>query len=152
MRALVCNQFGPPESLTIEEWDDPVPGDEEVCIDVAAAGVNFPDILSIAGQYQVKSPLPFIPGNEAAGVVTAVGANCQRTRVGDRIIVATRGGAFAEKCVCPEVMTMPLPDTLDFAQGAGFSVTYGTSYHALKQSANLQPDETLLVLGAAGGV
>jgi NADPH2:quinone reductase len=152
MRALVCNAYGPPESLTIEELDDPVPGNGEILIDVAAAGINFPDVLSIAGKYQVKTPPPFIPGNEAAGVVTAVGDDVARYQVGDKVIVATRGKAFAEKCVAMEQTTMPLPEGLTFEQGAGFSVTYGTSYHALKQSANLQPGETLLVLGAAGGV
>jgi len=152
MRALVCNEYGPPESLTLEEWDDPAPGAGQVMIDVAAAGINFPDVLSIAGTYQVKTPTPFIPGNEAAGVVTAIGSGVQRFTVGDKVIVATRGSAFAEKCVALEQMTIPLPDGLDLNQGAGFSVTYGTSYHAMKQSANLQAGETLLVLGAAGGV
>jgi len=152
MRALVCNRYGPPESLSIEELDDPSPGDGEILIDVAAAGINFPDVLSIAGKYQVRTPPPFVPGNEAAGVVTAVGDGVSRFKVGDKVIVATRGNAFAEKCVAHEHTTMPLPDGLDFAQGAGFSVTYGTSYHALKQSANLQRGETVLVLGAAGGV
>ncbi|MDJ0908074.1 MAG: NADPH:quinone oxidoreductase family protein [Woeseiaceae bacterium] len=152
MRALVCKEYGPPESLVIEEWDDPVAGKGEVLVDVAAAGINFPDVLSIAGKYQVKTPTPFIPGNEAAGVVSAVGEGVTRFEVGDEVIVATRGDAFAEKCVAPEMMTIPLPPGLNMEQGAGYSVTYGTSYHALKQSANLQPGETVLVLGAAGGV
>ena len=152
MRALVCKEYGPPESLVIEELDDPVPGDGEVLVDVAAAGINFPDVLSIAGQYQVKTPTPFVPGNEAAGVVSAVGAGVERLKVGDEVIVATRGDAFAEKCVASEMMTIPMPPGLTLEQGAGYSVTYGTSYHAFKQSANLQAGETVLVLGAAGGV
>jgi NADPH2:quinone reductase len=152
MRALVCNAYGPPESLAIEDVDDPSAGDGEILIDVAAAGINFPDILSIAGHYQVKTPPPFVPGNEAAGTITAIGAGVRRFAVGDRVIVATRGNAFAEKCVAQEAMSMPLPQGLSFEQGAGFSVTYGTSYHALKQSAGLQAGETVLVLGAAGGV
>lgn len=152
MRALVCNQYGPPESLCIEEWDDPLPGAGQLVVAVAAAGINFPDLLSIAGKYQVKTPTPFVPGNEAAGTVTAVGPGVQRVAVGDRVIVATRGGAFAEQCVAHENMTVPLPEGLDLAQGAGFAVTYGTGYHALTQRAQLQPGETLLVLGAAGGV
>ena len=152
MRALVCNEYGPPESLVIEERDDPVAGDDQIVVDVAAAGINFPDVLSIAGKYQVKTPTPFVPGNEAAGTVTAVGSGVNRYKIGDKVIIMTRGEAFAEKCVADEMTTMPLPDALDFEQGAGFAVTYGTSYHALKQSANLQPGETLLVLGAAGGV
>ena len=152
MRALVCNEYGPPESLTIEEMEDPVADEGEVLIDVVAAGINFPDVLTIAGKYQVKTPPPFVPGAEAAGTVSAVGDGVTRFAVGDKVIVATRGTAFAEKCVCKEETTTLLPEGLNFEQGAGFSVTYGTSYHALKQSANLQPGETVLVLGAAGGV
>ena len=152
MRALVCREYGPPESLEIQTLDDPSPGDGEVLVDVAAAGINFPDVLSIAGQYQVKTPVPFVPGNEAAGTVAAIGPGVSRFAVGDKVIIATRGNAFAEKCVAHEATTMQLPEGLSFEQGAGFSVTYGTSYHALKQCAKLQADETVLVLGAAGGV
>ncbi|MDH3747175.1 MAG: NADPH:quinone oxidoreductase family protein [Gammaproteobacteria bacterium] len=152
MRALVCKEYGPPESLVIEDHDDPVAGEGQIVVDVAASGINFPDVLSIAGTYQVKTPTPFVPGNEAAGVVSAVGDRVKRIAVGDKVIVTTRGGTFAEKCVADEQTTMPLPAGLSFEQGAGFAVTYGTSYHALKQSAHLQPGETVLVLGAAGGV
>ncbi len=152
MRALVCKEYGPPDALVIEEWDDPVAGKGEVVVDVAAAGINFPDVLSIAGKYQVKTPTPFIPGNEAAGVVADVGEGVTRFKPGDEVIVATRGEAFAEKCVSSEMMTISLPDGLSLEEGAGYSVTYGTSYHALRQSADLQPGETVLVLGAAGGV
>ena len=143
MRALVCNAFGSPDELLIEERDEPKAGAGEIVVDVAAAGINFPDILMIAGQYQVKTQPPFIPGNEAAGVVAAIG---------DKVIVTPPGGAFAEKCAVDQNLAMPLPDELDFEQGAGYAITYGTSYHALKQSAKLQPGETVLVLGAAGGV
>ena len=152
MRALVCNEYGPPESLVIEEHEDPVPGDRQIAVDIKAAGINFPDVLSIAGKYQVKTPTPFVPGNEAAGVVSAVGPDLTQFAVGDKVIINTLGGAFAEKCVADVHMSVPLPDDLNFEQGAGFTVTYGTSYHALKQSADLQPGETVLVLGAAGGV
>lgn len=152
MRALVCKEYGPPEALVIEEHPGPVPGSGEVVVDVAAAGINFPDVLVIAGKYQVKTPTPFVPGSEAAGVVSAVGPDVTQFAVGDKVIINTAGGAFAEKCVAKVHATAPLPEDLDFEQGAGFSVTYGTSYHALKQSANLQPGETVLVLGAAGGV
>jgi len=152
MRALVCKEYGPPESMVIEEHDDPVPGEGQILVDVAAAGINFPDVLSIAGKYQVKTPTPFVPGNEAAGVVSAVGPGVTQFAVGDKAIINCIGGAFAEKCVADVHACAPLPEDLSFEQGAGFSVTYGTSYHALKQSANLQPGETVLVLGAAGGV
>ncbi|MGI9234032.1 MAG: NADPH:quinone oxidoreductase family protein [Woeseiaceae bacterium] len=152
MRAVICNEYGPPESLRIETVDDPVPGSGQILVDVAAAGINFPDVLAIAGKYQVKTPTPFVPGNEAAGVVAALGDGVSQFAVGDKVIINSKGGAFAEKCLAPVHTAMPLPDALSFEQGAGFSVTYGTSYHALKQSARLQPGETVLVLGAAGGV
>lgn len=152
MRALTCKAWGPVSDLVIEEWDDPVPDDEELVVDVRAAGINFPDILIIAGKYQDKIPPPFIPGNEASGVVTAVGPKVSRFKIGDKVIVAPRGGAFAEKCKIHQNAAMPLPKELSFEQGAGYAVTYGTSYHALKQCADLQTNETLLVLGAAGGV
>jgi len=152
MRALVCKEYGPPDSLLVEELDDPVPGDGQVLVDVEAAGINFPDVLVIAGQYQDKTPPPFVPGNEAAGTVAAVGKGVSCFAVGDQIVITTRGGAFAEKCVADEHSAARLPDTLDMEQGAGFAVTYGTSYHALKQSARLAAGETVLVLGAAGGV
>jgi NADPH2:quinone reductase len=152
MRALVCRDYGPIENLAIEDWEDPVPGDGELVFDVKAAGLNFADVLVIAGQYQVRPPLPFVPGNEASGVVTAVGRNVTRFKPGDRVIGALRGGAFAEKAVVDEHMAIPLPERMSFEEGAAYSVAYGTSYHALKQGAALKSGETVLVLGAAGGV
>lgn len=152
MRALVCRDYGPVENLAIEDWDDPVPGDGQVAFDVKAAGLNFADILIVAGQYQVRPPLPFVPGNEASGIVTAVGRNVTRFKPGDRVIGALRGGAFAETTVVDEHMAIPLPDSMSFEEGAAYSVAYGTSYHALKQGAALKQGETVLVLGAAGGV
>ena len=154
MRALVCREYGPPEPdwLVIEEQADPVPGDGQLLVEVAAAGINFPDVLRIAGKYQDKTPTPFVPGNEGAGTITAVGPGVNQFAVGDNVIINTPGGTFAEKCIADAVTTAPLPNEMSFEQGAGFSVTYGTSYHALKQSADLQPGETVLVLGAAGGV
>jgi len=152
MKALVCEQYGPPESLTIKEWPDPDPGPGELLVDVRAAGINFPDVLSIAGTYQVKTPLPFIPGNEAAGIVSDVGAGVSRFKPGDRVILTPTGGAFAEKCTASEKLCLPLPDSMSFEQGAGFTITYATTYHAFKQSTQVVPGETVLVLGAAGGV
>lgn len=152
MRALICKEYGTPETMSVGDWEDPVPGDDDIVFDVKAAGINFADVLMIAGQYQDKTPPPFIPGNEAAGVVSAVGGNVTRFKPGDKIIGALRGGAFAEKAIIPQDFAIPLPDGLSFKQGAGYSVAYGTSYHALKQGASLQPGETVLVLGAAGGV
>lgn len=152
MRALVCRHYGPVEDMAVEERDDPVPGDDQVAFDIRAAGLNFADVLVVAGKYQVRPPLPFVPGNEASGIVTAVGNNVSRFKPGDRVIGALRGGAFAEKAVVDERLAIPLPDTMSFEEGAAYSVAYGTSYHALRQSARLQAGETVLVLGAAGGV
>lgn len=152
MRALICRQYGPPEDLVIDNVDDPKPGPDEILVDVCAAGLNFPDVLSIAGKYQVKTPTPFVPGNEASGVVAAVGDKVSRFAVGDDVIVTVDNGAFAEKCIAKEARAMPLLPGLTFEQGAGFTLTYSTSYHAFKQSTQLAEGETVLVLGAAGGV
>lgn len=152
MRALVCKEYGPAEKLVIEEHDDPVPGVGEVLVDIKAAGINFPDVLVIGGNYQVKTPPPFVPGNEAAGVVEAVGAGVTRYKPGDRVIITPPSGGFAEKCALAEKMCLPMPDRMTYAQGAGFTITYATSYHAFRQSTKLIAGETVLVLGAAGGV
>jgi NADPH2:quinone reductase len=152
MRALVCTEYGPAEKLVIEELPDLQPKPGEVLVDVKAAGINFPDNLMIQGLYQVKVPPPFVPGNEASGVIAAVGENVQGLKVGDRVIVLPQGGAFAEQCRVPAEMVLPMPADMSFEQAAGFSITYATSYHAFKQSAALKAGETVLVLGAAGGV
>ncbi len=152
MRALVCQQLGTTDNLVIEQHPDPQAGPGEVLVQVHAAGINFPDILVIKGLYQVKIEPPFIPGNEAAGVVAAVGEGVNRYKTGDRVIIMPEGSAFAELCAVPEKRVIPMPAGLDFEQAAGFTITYGTSYHALKQSAGLKAGETILVLGAAGGV
>ena len=152
MRALVCKAYGSPDDLVVEDVDDPVSDRGQILVDVKAAGLNFPDVLVIGGQYQVKTPLPFIPGHEAAGVVAATGEGAERFKVGDKVIVTPPTGAFAERCAVPEQLAMPVPAGLDFEQAAGFTITYSTSYHALCQHAALQEGETVLVLGAAGGV
>jgi NADPH2:quinone reductase len=152
MRALVCKAYGSPDDLVIEEQDDPVAGPGEIVVDIRAAGLNFPDVLVIGGQYQVKMPPPFIPGHEAAGVVATTGEGAGRFKAGDKVIVTPPTGAFAERCAVPEQLAMPIPAGLDFEQAAGFTITYSTSYHALCQHAALQEGETVLVLGAAGGV
>jgi NADPH2:quinone reductase len=152
MRALVCNAFGPPESLNLEQHHAPLPASGQVLVDVRAAGINFPDILMISGEYQVKSAPPFVPGNELAGIVAAVGEGVSRFSAGDHVIATPMGGAFAEQCVVDQNMCLPLPDQLSFEQGAGFTITYATSYHSFRQSTELKPGETVLVLGAAGGV
>jgi NADPH2:quinone reductase len=152
MRALICKEIGPTDKLIVEEQPDPVAGAGEVLVKVHAAGINFPDILVIKGLYQVKIEPPFIPGNEAAGIVSAVGEGVSRYRPGDRVMIMPEGAAFAEMCAVPVERVIPMPQGLGFEQAAGFTITYGTSFHALKQSANLKAGETVLVLGAAGGV
>jgi NADPH2:quinone reductase len=152
MRALVCSEYGPPEQMVLEERSDPIPGVGEVLVNVRAAGINFPDVLVIAGTYQVKIPPPFVPGNEVAGIIEAVGEGVSRLKPGDRVIATPSGGAFADKCVVAEKLCLPLPGALSFEQGAGFTITYATTYHAFHQCTELQAGETVLVLGAAGGV
>jgi NADPH2:quinone reductase len=152
MRALTCKKYGPPESLVLETVADPVPGAGEVLVSIRAAGINFPDVLVIAGQYQVKTEPPFVPGNEAAGIVESIGDGVTRFAVGDEVMLMPTGGAFAEKCVVDQNLVMPIIPGLGFERAAGFTITYGTSYHAFRQRARLAAGETVLVLGAAGGV
>ncbi|MEF2277189.1 NADPH:quinone oxidoreductase family protein [Deinococcus sp. YIM 134068] len=152
MRALICDHFDQPEALTVREVPDPTPGPGEVVLDVEAAGVNFPDALMVQGLYQVRPPFPFTPGAEAAGVVSAVGEGVRGLAVGQRVVAFTGTGAFAEKLLAPANAVMPLPEGMDAAVAAGLPLAYGTSMHALTDRAQLQSGETLLVLGAAGGV
>ena len=152
MKAVLCKAFGPAETLVLEEVASPEPKKNEVLIDVHAAGVNFPDTLIIEGKYQFKPPFPFSPGGEAAGTVAAVGEKITHLKPGDRVMALTGWGSFAEQVAVPGYNVMPIPKGIDFNSAAAFGMTYGTSMHALKQRANLQPGETLLVLGASGGV
>ncbi|MDE1168567.1 MAG: NADPH:quinone oxidoreductase family protein [Pseudomonas sp.] len=152
MKAVLCKAFGPAETLVLEEVASPQAKKNEILLDVHAAGVNFPDTLIIEGKYQFKPPFPFSPGGEAAGVVSAVGEKITHLKVGDRVMGLTGWGSFAEQIAVPGYNVMPIPDGMDFVTAAAFSMTYGTSMHALKQRAQLQPGETLLVLGASGGV
>ena len=152
MRAVRCHDHTGPSGLRIDELPEPVPGAGEVLVDVRAAGVNFPDVLLTYGKYQFKPELPFSPGGEAAGVVTAVGAGVSSVTPGDRVAVSLLSGAFAERIVAPEMATMKLPDEVTFEVGAATLLTYATTLYALVDRAALQKDETLLVLGAAGGV
>ena len=153
MRAVVCSELGPVSQLELTVFPDPQPGPDDVVIDVVAAGVNFPDRLIIEGKYQMRPELPFVPGAEAAGVVSALGSDVSGIELGERVIALGRlYGSFAEKLVAPARTLLRMPDEMDFVIGAGFGLAYGTSYYALKQRAKLKPGETLLVLGAAGGV
>lgn len=152
MKAVLCKAFGPAETLVLEEVSSPEAKKNEIVMEVHAAGVNFPDTLIIEGKYQFKPPFPFSPGGESAGVISAVGEKVSHLKVGDRVMALTGWGSFAEHVAVPAYNVLPMPETMDFTTAAAFSMTYGTSMHALKQRANLQPGETLLVLGASGGV
>ena len=152
MKAVMCKEFGPPESLVLEDVASPVAGKGEVVVDVKAASVNFPDVLIIQNKYQFKPPLPFAPGSEVAGLVKEIGAGVSHVKVGDPVVALLGHGAFAEEALVPADKVMPLPAGVDFATAAAMGLTYATSHHALIDRGQLKAGETLLVLGAAGGV
>jgi len=152
MKAVLCKQFGPPESLVIEELPSPAAGVGEVVVSVKAASLNFPDVLIIQNKYQFKPPLPFSPGSEMSGVVKEVGEGVRGFKAGDRVIAFAPYGAFAEEVKVEAARMVPIPEGMDFASAAAFLMTYGTSDHALRDRGELKAGETLLVLGAAGGV
>ena len=153
MRAVVLSSYGPPPELSVKEIAAPALLPGHVRLRVHAAGFGFPDALMVAGKYQVKPAVPFTPGTEVAGVVTEVAADVTDVKAGARVLAMVgQGGGLAEECVAPADSIIPLPASMDMAAAAGFLVNYGTTYHALVQRANIQPGETLLVLGAAGGV
>ncbi|WP_404363993.1 NADPH:quinone oxidoreductase family protein [Marinobacter sp.] len=152
MKAILCKEYGPAESLVIEEIKSPEAKGSGVKVKVKAAGLNFPDTLIIEGKYQLKPSMPFSPGGEMAGEVIAVGEKVTRYKVGDRVMGLTGYGAFAEEVVVAESNVLPVPEGMSDEEAAAFTMVYGTSYHALRQRANIQPGETLLVLGASGGV
>lgn len=152
MKAVLCHKFGPPESLQLETIDPPLPGAGEALIDVKATALNFPDVLMIEGKYQSQPPLPFSPGGEVAGVVSAVGAGVSEVKVGDRVFAGCGHGGMREALCVKAKELRSIPSDMSFVQASGISTTYGTSYYALKQRANLKPGENLLVLGAGGGV
>jgi NADPH2:quinone reductase len=152
MKAVLCKAYGPPESLVLEEVEDPTVGPGQVLVDVHASALNFPDVLMIQGKYQSQPPFPFSPGGEIAGVVSAIGPQVTDLATGDRVFAGIGLGGFAEKAAVAAAALHRIPEGMSFAQASGISTTYGTSYYALKQRADLKPGETLLVLGAAGGV
>ena len=152
MKAVLCKTLGLPDQLVVEDVPSLQPAPGQVVVAVKAAGVNFPDTLIIQGRYQFKPELPFSPGGEVAGVVKAVGEGVATTRVGDRVIAAATWGGFAEEIAVDADRLVPIPDDMEFVPASAFILTYGTSYHALKDRARLQAGETLLVLGASGGV
>ncbi|HJV73772.1 MAG TPA: NADPH:quinone oxidoreductase family protein [Noviherbaspirillum sp.] len=152
MKAILCKSWGLPDTLVVEELPDVVPGPGEVAIDVQAAGVNFPDVLIIQNKYQFKPELPFTPGSELAGVIRAVGEGVTHLKTGDKVLAFVSQGAFAQQIAVPAKMVMPMPPGLDFDTAAAVTLTYGTSHHAVVDRAQLKAGETMLVLGAAGGV
>lgn len=152
MRAVRIHELIGPSGLRVDEVPDPSAGPGQVLIDVRASGVNFPDVLLSRGLYQFKPPPPFSPGGECAGVVREVGAGVTRVAPGDRVALTQVNGTFVEKLVVPEAAVFKLPDAVGFEVGAATLLTYLTTYHALVDRAAIQPGETLLVLGAAGGV
>ena len=152
MKAVVCEKYGPPDSLVVKDLPSPRAGAGEVVIGVRAASVNFPDVLIIENKYQFKPPLPFSPGSELSGVIKEVGEGVSGWKAGDRVLAYTTYGAFAEEVKVEANRVLALPKGMSFEEGAAFVLTYGTSDHALRDRAALKAGETLLVLGAAGGV
>ncbi len=152
MKALLCNSYGLPDTLQLTEVPDLVAGAGEVIVTMKAAGVNFPDVLIIQNKYQFKPALPFAPGSELAGIIHSVGEGVSHVKVGDSVIAFSGHGAFAEQVKVHASAVIPLPPQMPFDLAAAFTLTYGTSWHALKDRAQLKAGETVLVLGAAGGV
>lgn len=152
MKAIVVREFGPPESIRVEDFPGPEPADDQVLVEVHAAGVNFPDILVMAGKYQVLPPRPFVAGKECAGIVAAVGRDVTTCRPGDRVLVWMEHGAFGEQAVASQNNCFVLPAGMGFEEAACFGLVYQTAHFALCRRANVQPGEIVLVTGATGGV
>lgn len=152
MKAILCKAWGLPDTLVVEDLPDVIPGAGQVAIDVQAAGVNFPDVLIIQNKYQFKPELPFTPGGELAGTVRAVGDGVTQYKLGDKVIAFVGHGGFAQQISVPVQAVMPMPPGMDFDIAAAITLTYGTSHHAVVDRAQLKAGETMLVLGAAGGV
>ncbi len=152
MRAVLCHAWGAVEGLQLGDAPPPVPAGDEVIIAVRAAGINYADSIMVAGHYQTKPPLPFSPGLEAAGIVAACGDRVTRFRPGDRVMAILAHGGLAELAAAPEAETFAIPDRMSFEEAGAFPIAYISSHVALRWQARLEPGETLLVLGAAGGV
>jgi len=152
MKALICREYGPPENLSVQDMPDLQPGPGEVVVRVRAAGVNFPDALIVQNLYQFKPTPPFSPGGETAGEVLAVGEGVQRVKVGDKVIALTIWGGFAEQVLAKQDQIISMPEGLSFEVAGSLLLTYGTCLHGLRDRAALQPGQTVLVLGAAGGI
>ncbi len=152
MKAFLCKEFGPVDSHQVEEIDDPIAGPGQVVVDIKATGISFPDVLIVQGLHQFKPPFPFSPGSEISGVVSSVGEGVTMYKEGDRVMGSIGSGGLREKGVYLEQQLMPLPETMDFNTAAGFPLNYGTTYHAFKQRGELKAGQSVLVLGAGGGL
>ena len=152
MKAFLCKEFGPVDSHSVEEIEDPVAGPGQVVVDIKATGISFPDVLIVQGLYQFKPPFPFSPGSEISGVVSSVGEGVTMHKAGDRVMGSIGSGGLREKGVYLEQQLMPLPESMDFNTAAGFPLNYGTTYHAFKQRGELKEGQSVLVLGAGGGL
>ena len=152
MKAFLCKEFGPVDSHQVEEIDDPIAGPGQVVVDIKATGISFPDVLIVQGLYQFKPPFPFSPGSEISGVVSSVGEGVTMYKEGDRVMGSIGSGGLREKGVYLEQQLMPLPETMDYHTAAGFPLNYGTTYHAFKQRGELKAGQSVLVLGAGGGL
>src|SRR5258708_18941189 len=152
MKALLCTHYGPPEEMALKDLPPPAPGKNQVLVAVKACGVNFPDVLMIQDKYQFRPTLPFPPGGEVAGIVKALGEGVTGLNEGDRVCVSVGNGGFAQEVLADARRCIRIPANVDFAVASSFIVTYGTSFHALRDRAKLKAGETLVVLGAAGGV
>jgi len=152
MKAMLCKEYGPPENLVLSDVPELHAGPGQIVVQVRSCGVNFPDVLIIENKYQFKPALPFAPGAEISGVVKELGEGVTRFKAGDRVIASIGNGGMQEQVLVDPNRCIPMPDGMDFETGSGLILTYGTSHYALKDRAKLKPGETLVVLGAAGGV
>ena len=152
MKAFLCKEFGPVDAHQVEEIDDPIAGPGQVVVDIKATGISFPDVLIVQGLYQFKPPFPFSPGSEISGIVSSIGEGVTMHKEGDRVMGSIGSGGLREKGVYLEQQLMPLPETMDFNTAAGFPLNYGTTYHAFKQRGELKAGQSVLVLGAGGGL
>jgi len=152
MKAVVCSSYGPPENLALEDIPNPKANENEAIVEVYSASLNFPDGLQIQGKYQFQPPMPFTPGSEVGGVIKSLGSGLKGFEIGDRVMAIPGLGGLAEEVAVKSEGLRKIPQSMDFKTAASFAMVYTTSYYALKQRANLKPGETLLVLGASGGV
>jgi NADPH2:quinone reductase len=152
MRAIVVREFGPPQGMAIEDWPTPEPGPGQIRVDTRAIDVNYPDLLVIGGQYQILPARPFVPGKDAAGVVSAAGEGVRHCRVGDRVLVQVEHGAYAEQVLADDAHSYVIPDAMSFTEAAAMGLVYQTAHFALIDRGRFAPGETVLVTGAGGGV